>query len=184
MSRRSTAALTAAAAVAAVLGGAATPALAATTAPAYPVLPEPVTVRPGAVEVGQPVVFTGLGYSPRATVDLTTSWEGTPPARVLAERAVRHGGADKAGRFTQTVVPDRVGTLVLVSVGRGASGTVKRTATVTVLPKVDAAAAASPGSLPRTGPAGLGTELWVALGLVVVGGGVFAASRSHRGSRD
>lgn len=182
------------AASALVLAGALTFAGAsAATATGYPAPPADATgtVSAGVVVPGGSVTFSGAGFIPGETIDVTVDYNNDP--NVVAGAGVNGviilnqrvsaftATADAEGNFSTQVTLGEEGTYTLTAVGRESGRTV--TATVTV----DSSAAAGAGNTSRNDNAGLADTgadstmlLWGAAGVLALGAGAASIALSRR----
>jgi LPXTG-motif cell wall-anchored protein len=133
----------------------------------------PGTTSSSTVHVGGSVVFsyTGGQYAPGTQLTYSVTY-GTHTT------VVGHGVATAQGNFSTPITLRRPGLATLTATGlTSTGGTLTVTATVRVL--APAAAAAGTPALPRTG-SDLGTQLWIAGGLLAAGGSLVLLSVSRR----
>ena len=142
---------------------------AAQAAPAgYGPTSQPGSVSSGTVTVGGTVVFSGGGFAAGATVTIRANGQ-----------VVGTVTADAQGHFSFTYHADQAGVVKLTATGaKAGGGTLTVHATVRVLAAKSNNAGAT-GHLPRTGSE-LGTQLWLAAGLLALGGGLVAVTVTRR----
>jgi LPXTG-motif cell wall-anchored protein len=148
------------------------------------------TTSRSAVGEGGAVLFAydGGDFAPgaRLTISVTynTNVGGGPGSSglVLAPRTgvVGTTTADASGNFSTTVELTQPGLATLTASGEARDGgTLNVVTTVRVLAAGSAAAGAGSAALPRTG-SDLGTQLWIAAGLLAVGAGLLALTVARR----
>lgn len=193
--------LVVAAASAAVLVVTPVAAFAGTT---YVVVTQPAQVSASTVGAGGAVTFGGPGFAADTpvAVDVTYISGGTGQSAPIVTRVVSTGRANSAGVFSTTLTLTAPGVAQLTATGlTPESTTLKLTSSVTVLAAGDSqsggsgssgsgstgsddissgSGSASGSSLPRTGANNVGMELWLAGGLLAVGGALASVSVARR----
>jgi LPXTG-motif cell wall-anchored protein len=126
------------------------------------------TVSSATVTSGGSVTFCGGGFEAGSTITITVN-----------DAAAGTDTASSTGTFCAEVTIQGTGTFLLRAQGVNPDGGVN-VVTATVL-GVQAAAAGSGGgaALPRTG-SDLGTQIWIAAGLLALGGGLVALTVARR----
>ncbi|HET8617224.1 MAG TPA: hypothetical protein VFL94_17010 [Actinomycetales bacterium] len=135
------------------------------------------TTSASTVTAGGSVVFSysGGGYAPGTDITIAVSYG-------QSGGVVGSTTADANGNFSTRVTLSQAGTATLIASGAARDG---GTLNVTAQVRVLAAGAAAGGSgLPRTGSE-LGTQLWIAGGLLAAGGSLvlLSVARRRQGAR-
>jgi LPXTG-motif cell wall-anchored protein len=127
------------------------------------------TVSSATVTSGGSVNFCGGGFAAGSSIAITVN-----------DVAAGSDTASSTGSFCHRVTIQGTGTFVLSARGVNAQGGANVvTATVLGVKAAAAAGAGAGGALPRTG-SDLGTQIWIAGGLLALGGGLVALTVARR----
>ena len=168
---------------------------AATAVETYPAPPAAVTgtVSAGVVAPGGTVTFSGQGFLPGETIDVTVDYNNDPNVVagsgvngliILNQRVSAYTTtADDEGNFSTQVTLGEAGTYTLTAVGRESGRTV--TATVTADPAAASGAGNNSGTTDgKSGLADTGADstmmLWGAAGVLALGAGTVALTVARR----
>jgi LPXTG-motif cell wall-anchored protein len=125
------------------------------------------TVSSATVTAGGSVNFCGGGFAADSSISITVN-----------DAAAGSDTASSTGTFCHQVTIQGTGTFVLSARGVNPEGGVN-VVTATVLGVQAGAAAGGGAALPRTG-SDLGTQIWIAAGLLALGGGLVALTVARR----
>lgn len=167
------------------------------SATTYPAPAPGVSVSDGTVQVGEPITFSGTGFTPGEQINITVTNEAPQASGFSGGGGGRVGAvvgtiapletqkldvvADTAGKFSTTVTLNETGTYQLTATGAQSGRSV--TATVTVVPAPAAAnASISDPNLAQTGAGSL--LLWGTVGGLAVLGGAASVVIVRRKSQE
>ncbi|WP_203778994.1 hypothetical protein [Paractinoplanes rishiriensis] len=173
----------------AAVGGILFAPVAAHAEPGYPIEPPASSISNGTVPPGEPVVFSGRGFSPGEPIAINIAFGTGGASLQSAQRPSKPGfvkaafktvTADSSGAFSTPVTLDRSGKATLTATGT-ISGVVV-TQQVTVVVDLPADTGGSDETLPTTGPPArhLLTPIGLGVGAILFGALlVFMAVRSR-----